>query len=88
MRCQATMVRQVLLGVSLDLTCLALLAGEPREATRAVFEREREGPVEASRQFGNNCHLPGSYQGALQAFLHHRHSPDLHQQYRDTIREI
>ena len=74
MRCQAIVRRQVLLEARLDQTCLALLAGEPREATEAVFALEREEPVETCRQFGNNCHLPGSYQGALLAFLHHHSS--------------
>ena len=83
-RCQAIVLRQVLLEDRLDQTCLALLTGEVREATQAVFALEREDPVETCRQFGNNCHLPGSYQGALQAFLHHRDNQgqDQHQQYQ------
>ena len=76
MRCQAILLRQALVEARLDQTCLALLTGEPREATQAVFALERADPVETSRQFGNNCHLPGSYQGALQAFLRHRDSQD------------
>ena len=94
MRCQAVILRQVLLEGRLDQTCLHLLTGEAREATQAVFDRRREDPVETSRQFGNNCHLPGSYQGALQAFLHHHHheeqdqDQDQDQQYQDTIRAV
>ena len=88
MRCQATILRQLLLEGRLDQTCLALQAEEAKEATIAVFAREREDPVESSRQFGNNCHLPGSYQGALQAFLHHRDGSDQQQQYRDTVRAV
>ena len=89
MRCQAIVLRQVLLETRLDQSCLALLAGKPREATEAVFDLERKDPVETCRQFGNNCHLPGSYQGALQAFLHHRdNDQDQHQQYQDTIRAV
>ena len=90
MRCQAVILRQVLLEGRLAQTCLHLLTGVAREATQAVFDRQREDPVETCREFGNNCHLPGSYQGALQAFLHHHHheDQDQDQQYQDTIRAV
>ena len=78
-QCQAIILRQLLLTGRLDHTCLGLLSGEQREATRLVLEAVGEDPVERSRQFGNNCHLPGSYQGALLAFLHHQESEHQYQ---------
>ena len=84
-RCQATVLRETLLKGGLDQTVLDLLAGDQREATELVFEREEEDPVETSRQFGNNCHLPGSFQGALHAFLHHRESED---RFQETLRAV
>ena len=84
-RCQAIVLRETLLKGSLDQTYLDLLAGDQREAIELVFEREEEDPVETSRQFGNNCHLPGSFQGALQAFLHYRESED---RFQETIRAV
>ena len=71
-RCQAIVLREVLLQGRLDINCLSLLDGETKEATRLAFQKEKEDPVEASREFGNNCQLPGSFQGALQSFLHYR----------------
>ena len=84
-RCQAIVLRETLLKGGLDQTVLDLLAGDQREATELVFEREEEDPVETSRQFGNNCHLPGSFQGALHAFLHHRESEDW---FQETLRAV
>ena len=84
-RCQAIVLRETLLKGGLDQTVLDLLAGDQREATELVFEREEEDPVETSRQFGNNCHLPGSFQGALHAFLHHRESED---RFQETLRAV
>merc|ERR1711915_79588 len=67
-KCQATVLLHVLRNKTFSEDDIEILDNEVRELTQKVFDKHQEDHVETVSNFGNNCHLPGSYQGALHAF--------------------
>jgi len=68
-KCQAQVLKCVLKNKKFQQTDIATLNDEVREFTENVFDKIEDEHVPTVDNFGNNCHLPGSFQGSLHAFI-------------------
>ena len=56
-----------------------------RELAKEVFDCADDPHTETVKKFGMACSLPGSFQGALHAFLKHSQDAD---RFKGTIRDV
>jgi len=84
-RCQATILRQLLLKGSFGEGDTQMLEEKARELAKKVFDSVDDPHIETVKKFGMACSLPGSLQGSLHAFLKHSESAE---RYKGTIRDI
>ncbi|CAL4197539.1 unnamed protein product [Meganyctiphanes norvegica] len=68
-KCQAQILQKVLLFQRFSKIYIEGLDVEVQPAAMEVFNHLSDDHLEAVSKFGNNCHLPGSFQGGLHAFL-------------------
>ena len=81
-RTLATTVQQVILMQESDFSTHDPVT---KYVTDALDRNDTVDDMTMMEKFGKNCHLPGSYQGALYTFLKHRHDDE---RYAETIRSI
>jgi len=85
-QCQAHVLRHVLQTKHFNLTDIGILNESVKDATKDVFDKIENEHISTVASFGNNCHLPGSYQGALHAFIRNNESDSFVDTIRDVIR--
>jgi len=85
-RCQAQILKCLLKTKTFQETDISSLDDEVRELTGDVFNKLKDDHVTTVDNFGNNCHLPGSFQGSLHAFLKNNGADSFVSTVRDVIR--
>jgi len=82
---QLQVLRHVLINKQFLSSDIDILRQDVRQITQDVFDKIEDDHVTTVAGFGNNCHLPGSYQGALHAFIQNTTSQD---SFAATIRDV
>ena len=84
-QCQARVLKYVLNNKKFEQTDITVLNDAVKEVTEKVFDKLEYEHVSTVDNFGNNCHLPGSYQGALHAFIRNSGTNSFVPTIRDVI---
>lgn len=84
-QCQARVLKYVLNNKKFEQTDITVLNDAVKEVTEKVFDKLEDEHVSTVDNFGNNCHLPGSYQGALHAFIRNSGTNSFVPTIRDVI---
>lgn len=84
-RYQAQVLRHVLIKKEFLSSNIDILDQEVKEVTQKVFDKRENEHVSTVASFGNNCDLPGSYQGALHAFIRNNGQESFVATIRDVI---
>lgn len=84
-QCQARVLKYVLKNRKFQQTDINILNDAVKEVTKNVFDKLEDEHVSTVDNFGNNCHLPGSYQGSLHAFIRNSGMDSFVSTIRDVI---